>query len=196
MASHFMRSEAEIAQAMHEHGNAVYVLALAQTRSQADAQDVAQDVFVSLLTCGKAFRDAEHLRAWLLRATLNRCADLYRTPWKRRVQKLPDEEPDVEDVSPGPEDAALSELQATQVWQALRRLPETLRAAAVLFYLEERPVSEIADILQCRPGTVRVRLARARAQLRDALGEPAETNGGGRYATNGARPGAQPGTGR
>ncbi len=196
MASHCMRSEAEIAQAMQEHSNAVYVLALAQTRSQADAQDVAQDVFVSLLTCGKEFRDAEHLRAWLLRATLNRCADLYRTPWKRRVQKLPDEEPDVEDARPGPEDAVLSELQATQVWQALERLPETLRAAAVLFYLEKRPVREIADILQCRPGTVRVRLARARAQLRDALGEPAETNGGGRHATSGVRPGAQPGAER
>ena len=80
MESRAMRTEEEIEQAMRRHGSAVYVVALAQTRSREDAQDVAQDVFVSLLTCGKSFRDDDHLRAWLLRATVNRCADVYRSP--------------------------------------------------------------------------------------------------------------------
>ncbi len=196
MARQSKRGPDEIDRAMHEHGNAVYVLALAQTRSHADAQDVAQDVSLSLLTCDKEFRDSDHLRAWLLRVTINRCADLYRAPWKRRVQELPDEGVEVRDVRPGPEDIALRELEASQVWQALRQLPETLRAAAVLFYLEDRPVRQIAEILQCRPGTVRVRLARARAQLRDALGETLEAHEGGGHATGRTQPGPQAGASR
>ena len=93
MESRAMRTEEEIEQAMRRHGSAVYVVALAQTRSREDAQDVAQDVFVSLLICGKSFRDDDHLRAWLLRATVNRCADVYRSPWKRKVQAMPEGDP-------------------------------------------------------------------------------------------------------
>ena len=180
MESRAMRTEEEIEQAMRRHGSAVYVVALAQTRSREDAQDVAQDVFVSLLTCGKSFRDDDHLRAWLLRATVNRCADVYRSPWKRKVQAMPEGEPDIGGVEAGPEDAALRELERTQVWRALKRLPESLRATAVLFYIEEHSVREIADIMQCRQGTVRVRLARARRQMRDVfegMAEPSERGG-------------------
>ena len=175
MESRAMRTEEEIEQAMRRHGSAVYVVALAQTRSREDAQDVAQDVFVSLLTCGKSFRDEDHLRT-----TVNRCADVYRSPWKRKVQAMPEGEYDIGGVEAGPEDAALRELERTQVWQALKRLPESLRATAVLFYIEEHSVREIADIMECRQGTVRVRLARARRQMRDVLegtAEPSERGG-------------------
>ena len=48
MESRTMRTEEEIERAMCRHGSAVYFVALAQTRSREDAQDVAQDVFVSL----------------------------------------------------------------------------------------------------------------------------------------------------
>lgn len=177
MESRAMRSEEEIERAMRRHGSAVYVVALAQTRSREDAQDVAQDVFVSLLTCGKSFRDDDHLRAWLLRATVNRCTDVYRSPWKRKVQAMPEGEPDIGGMEAGPEDAALRALERTQ---ALKRLPESLRATAVLFYIEEHSVREIADIMECRQGTVRVRLARARKQMRDVLegtDEPSERGG-------------------
>ena len=125
------------------------------------------------MTCGKSFHDDDYLRAWLLRATVNRCADVYRSPWKRKVQAMPEGEPDIGGMEAGPEDAALRALERTQVWQALKRLPESLRATAVLFYIEEHSVREIADIMEWR-------LARARKQMRDVLegtAKPSERGG-------------------
>ncbi len=57
------RTEKFMRHAMAAHGGSVYLVALAQTRSEADAQDVAQDVFCRLLTGDTAFTSDEHLRA-------------------------------------------------------------------------------------------------------------------------------------
>ena len=65
--------------AMERYGDAVYRLALCRLGSRADAEDVYQDVFLRLLRDTTAFRDGEHLKAWLLRVTLHCCVDLRRS---------------------------------------------------------------------------------------------------------------------
>lgn len=165
------RTEKFMRHAMAAHGGSVYLVALAQTRSEADAQDVAQDVFCRLLTDGTAFTSDEHLRAWLLRVTVNRCRELWRAPWRRRVEsahelsKLPAPDAPVEDT-------ALEELRADPVWQALQALPEKLRVVALLHYVEEYTTEEIARIVGSPPATVRTRLHRARKQMRETLESP------------------------
>ena len=64
-----LRSEEFMNEAIAAHQGAVYRLALSQTRSTADAQDVMQDVFIKLMRSQVPFRDGDHLRAWLLRVT-------------------------------------------------------------------------------------------------------------------------------
>ena len=166
------RTEKFMRHAMSAHGGSVYLVALSQTRSEADAQDVAQDVFCRLLTDGTAFTSDEHLRAWLLRVTVNRCRELYRTPWRRRVESA-------EELAqlPAPdapvEDKALEELRADPVWQALQALPDKLRVVALLHYVEEYTTEEISRIVGSPPATVRTRLHRARKQLRETLESPA-----------------------
>ena len=171
------RGEKFIRYAMDRHGNSVYVTALSQTRSVHDAQDVAQDVFCRLLTDGTAFTSDEHLKAWLLRTTVNRCRELYRTPWRRRVESTDDAARELPAEDPSAEDAALAELRADPVWQALLALPEKLRVVALLHYVEEYTTEEIARIVSCRPATVRTRLHRARKQMRQTLEETPERRG-------------------
>lgn len=166
------RTERFMRHAMAAHGNSVYLVALAQTRSEADAQDVAQDVFCRLLTDDTAFTSDEHLRAWLLRVTVNRCRELWRTPWRRRVESADDVGRELPAPGTGTEDAALAELRADPVWQALQALPEKLRAVALLHYVEEYTTEEIARIVGSPPTTVRTRLHRARKQMRETLGSP------------------------
>ena len=84
------RDERFMCHALDAHGSAVYVVALAQTRSTHDAQDVAQDVFLRLLTADTPFTSEDHLRAWLLRVTVNRCRELGRLAWNRRVDGADD----------------------------------------------------------------------------------------------------------
>ena len=70
-----------MARAMADWGDAVYRLALGQTRSKADAEDVYQDVFMRLYGDATEFTSSEHLKAWLLRVTINRCRDLAKSNW-------------------------------------------------------------------------------------------------------------------
>lgn len=164
-----MRSERFMRHALDTHGSAVYVVALAQTRSVHDAQDVAQDVFLRLLTTDTPFTSDDHLRAWLLRVTINRCRELSRLVWNRRVDSADDHLLELPGNLPDPEDAAVAALTESPVWQALRQLPEKLRVVALLYYVEDYSTAEIAQVVGCSPTTVRTRLHRVRKHLRDIL---------------------------
>ena len=146
--------------AMETHGPAVYRLALCRTQSVPDAQDVYQDVFLRLLSQAEAPQWAsERLKAWLLRVTLNRCADLHRFCLRRPAVPL-------EEVA----DAAAEENGAAELWEAVARLPEKLRTAVHLYYAEGYSTEEIAALLGVPAATVRTRLRRARLKLKDMLG--------------------------
>lgn len=108
-------------EAIAAHQGAVYRLALSQTRSAADAQDVMQDVFIKLMRSQVPFRDCDHLRAWLLRVTINQCRDLARQAWHRRVEVV--EEPDL--GAPVTQDEAVELLMEHPVWRAMDALKES-----------------------------------------------------------------------
>lgn len=151
-----LRSDEFLSDAMEQHGDAVYRLALCRLDSRADAEDVFQEVFLRLLRDTTDFRDAEHLKAWLLRVTVNCCNDLRRSAWFRRTAPL----------EAAPEAAAPMLNGDDELWQAVRALPDDLRTAVWLHYVEGYGTDEIAAMTGCRPATVRTRLHRARKRLK------------------------------
>ena len=100
------------------------------------------------------------MKAWLIRATLNRCADLHRFRLRRPVLAL-------ENI---PDTARPADERAAELWDAVARLPEKLRTAVHLHYAEGYATEEIAALMGVPPATVRTRLHRARRQLKDLLG--------------------------
>ena len=146
--------------AMEAHGDTVYRLALCRMQNTADAEDVYQDVFLSLLRQGEQNWKEEHLKAWLIRTTLNRCADLHRFRLRRPVLSLEE----VREVA-----GAVEESRA-EVWEGVARLPEKLRIPVHLHYGEGYSTEEIAAITGVPAATVRTRLHRARERLRNLLG--------------------------
>lgn len=151
-----LRSDAFLQQAMDTCGDAVYRLALCRLNSRADAEDVYQEVFLRLLRDDTDFRDTEHLKAWLLRVTLSRCADLRRSAWFKRTAPM---EAAADAAAPKPE-------SSSELWQAVHALPDDQRIAVWLHYVEGYRTKEIAEMVGCRPATVRTRLHRARKQLK------------------------------
>ena len=137
------------------------LLRLAATRlpSAADAEDAVQEVFLKLLDARPMFRDAEHEKAWLIRTTLHRAADIRRkrtreTPLDALIEaEAPPQEPE-------------SELLA-----AIRALPEKYGAVIHLHYYEGYSVKEIAKLLGLPAPTVGTRLTRGRERLREMLKE-------------------------
>lgn len=154
-----MRSDAFLSDAMEQYGDAVYRLALCRLDSRADAEDIFQDVFLRLLRDKTEFRDGEHLKAWLLRVTVNCCNDLRRSAWFKRTAPL----------EAAPDAAATMPETHSELWQAVHALPDDLRTAVWLHYVEGYGTDEIASLVGCRPATVRTRLHRARKRLKFEL---------------------------
>lgn len=146
--------------AIRRHGTAVYRLAYAYMRNPHDADDVFQDVFLRYVEKAPAFRDDDHRRAWLLRATINRCRSLYRSAWWKRIVPL---EHAGAASTPPPDDPALAE--------ALDRLPAKYRTVIHLSCHEYLDAQEIAALLGIKPVSVRSQLSRARAMLAELLKE-------------------------
>ena len=153
-------NETELRNAMRAHGNTVYRLALCRMQSVPDAEDVYQDVFLSLFRQPERVWEPEHLKAWLIRATLNRCADLHRFRLRRLVLSLEE----VAEVA-----GETAEPQA-EIWEAVARLPEKLRIPVHLYYGEGYSTEEISSLTGIPAATVRTRLHRARERLKDLLG--------------------------
>jgi len=170
-----VRDDAFLRDAMRDWGATVYNLALVQTSSRADAEDIYQDVFLRLATCPTQFTGPEHLKAWLLRVTLNCCRDLRRSAWFRRVGPLereaaPASLPD--SLGPSAEDEASAAFAACELRAAVARLKPKLREAVYLHYVEDLDCNAIARMLGSRPSTIRTRLQRARDQLKSTLEGP------------------------
>ena len=153
-----LRSDEFLCAAMESCGDAVYRLAYCRLGSRADAEDVFQEVFLRLLRDTTEFRDSEHLKAWLLRVTINHCKNHLASAWFRKRA-------DLDEGIPALDSAEL------EVVTAVAALPVKYRAVVHLYYFEGYSTKEIADILHSRPNTVSSRLSRARALLAKALKE-------------------------
>jgi len=152
-------TDRDLCNAMTTYGDTVYRLALCRMQHVADAEDVYQDVFLRLLRQETAGWDGERTKAWLIRTTLNRCADLHRFRLRRPTLAL-DELPDMAGVSD----------EAAELWAAVARLPDKLRTAIHLHYGEGYSTGELAVLLGVPAATVRTRLHRGRQQLKEWLG--------------------------
>ena len=155
-----LRGSLDIRQVMELYTPLVYRLAYARTGSHIDAEDICQEVFLSLARKNPEFEQEENRRAWLIRATVNRTNSLWRTAWRRRVVL---DDSAVSQHVPPPVDTALAD--------ALAKLSGDERMLLQLHYFEGFKTDEIAEMLGRKPATVRTQLLRARKQLKAQLEE-------------------------
>ena len=129
------------------------------------AEDVTQDVFVRLLTSAPDLRPGCE-KAWLLKVALNRCRDIWRAAWVKRVVLG---SPALE-LTPAP-DQMDDRLEKQELMAAIRRLPADFRDAILLHYYQGYSIIEIADMLNVPEGTISSRLSRGRKKLEELLKE-------------------------
>jgi RNA polymerase sigma-70 factor, ECF subfamily len=160
-----------LAEAALEHVDALYRLARRLTTSSAMADDLIQETYARALGAAQSFEPGTNLRAWLFRILRNAHIDA-----QRRLQSSPvdmglNEEASSETVDPLRGDGELDLLKrivSSDIERALQRLAPDARTI-ILLELEGFTESELSDVLGCALGTIKSRLARARATLRKHL---------------------------
>lgn len=123
------------------------------------AEDITQEVFVKLITTSPVLVK-EHEKSWLLKVTLNKCRDYWRSAWVRKVVLgHPKFElfPDQDEIGRLTDSRALAE--------SVNKLPAVFKEVVLLFYYQGYSISEIAEMLAISEGTVSSRLSRARKRL-------------------------------
>ena len=70
---------------LERYAATVFAAAYAMVKNKEDAEDIAQEVFISYVKAKPAFESAEHEKAWLLRVTINRCKSFFRSAWQRKT---------------------------------------------------------------------------------------------------------------
>jgi RNA polymerase sigma-70 factor (ECF subfamily) len=138
------------------------------------AEDATQEAFISAYKALNRFRGGS-FKSWLMRITTNACYDELRRRKRRPQSSLDELTEDNESFaflrSPGegPEAQQLSLELMEAIEHCLQTLPDDQRITAVLGDVEEYDYKEIAEITRVSLGTVKSRMSRARAKLRDCL---------------------------
>ncbi len=160
---------------VRRHEQAVFNVCLRLLRDAHAAEDATQETFVKGWTAIHTFR-GELVRPWLLRIATNRCYDLLRARHRRPARSLDAEpfeiEPDWTSQAgqeEHPESFAVRAELALHLERALAALPDDQRLAAILIDVQGYGYEETAAITGAALGTVKSRISRARARLRQML---------------------------
>lgn len=154
----------------------VYNLAYRIMATEAAAADATQEAFISAYKNLKSFRGGS-FKSWLLRIVTNACYDELRRKKRRpaiSLDELTDEQDnDLEFDVPSPEDGPETVVQRRELAELIQigitTLPEDQRVALVLSDVQGLSYDEIADLTNTNLGTVKSRLSRGRAKLREYL---------------------------
>ena len=155
----------------------VYIMALSYMKSEADAEDVAQEAFIRAFRKLESFRAESKFSTWLISITINEARTRLRRQALVRIEpldQLPDED---KSVSPAllrdwreiPSEAVEREEVRDLIQLAVEQLPDIYREVFLLRDVEELTISETAEALNISIPSVKVRLHRARMRLQKQL---------------------------
>ena len=148
--------KADAAVAFESYSDLVFRLAFLRTGNMPDADDIMSDVFLRLVKTTHKIKSEEHLKAWLIRATIN-CSNTF-FKRKKRINQVRITEVD-----------AVYEMDESSVLPAVLELPIHQKTVIYMLYFEGYSVQEIAKLCSVAVGTVKSRLSRARENLKSTL---------------------------
>ena len=175
-------SEEAFASLIAQYHGPIYSLLARTVRNPCDAPDLTQEVFLKVFRGIRGFHGDSSLRTWIYRIAVHEASNQRRWFSRHAAREVALEEELASDGEEGlslletlavegisPFDAALQAELREQVEAALREVPDTYRATVVLRDIEGFTYEEIAEILELQLGTVKSRLLRGRAHLKQRL---------------------------
>ena len=136
------------------------------------AEDCAQEAMLRIWRNLGSYRGECALESWVYRIAANCCMDWLRKKKRDRsvsIEPMAEQGFDPEDSSPGTEDQAVARDEQEQLREAIAKLPEDQREALIMTQLEKIPYEEAARSLGVSEGTIKSRVNRAKARLKEIL---------------------------
>jgi RNA polymerase sigma-70 factor (ECF subfamily) len=158
MPGESLRTDDYIEAIVEKYSSMVYKIAFSQTKCKSDADDVFQDVFLRYIKSKSDFESEEHEKAWFIRVTINCSRKIWSSAWHKRTVALD-------------ESMHFENQEMNEIYQVVMDLPVKFRTVIHLFYYEDMSIAQISKTLQMKESTIRTRLTRARAFLRDKMKE-------------------------
>jgi RNA polymerase sigma-70 factor (ECF subfamily) len=174
------------AQLMRLHEKQIYNFTYRMLGSVGEAEDLTQDIFIAAFRGIRSFRGEAKFSTWLYRIALNQARNrikyLSRRKFFARQTTRADyggntasESPEgLADSAPTPEQWTMTKDLAAQVQECLNQIPPQARQILILRDVQGFSYEELSDMLSLKPGTVKSRLHRARAAMRECLSEKLE----------------------
>ena len=180
-------SETAFAQLIAQYHQQLYSLIARSLQDPADASDITQEVFIKVFRSIRGFHGESSLRTWLYRIALHEASNQRRWWSRHKRREIAIEAPyslqgaddgdseshlfgaTLADAGCSPFDHAAQQELRERVEDCLRQVPEAFRTVVVLREIEGFTYEEIAEILQVNLGTVKSRLTRGRAAMRELL---------------------------
>lgn len=167
------RTEA-IERLMQEYGTKVLHLAYYYLKDRHLAEDVAQEVFIKAYQSWDSFRGDSSVYTWLYKIAVNLCRDKVRSSWWRRLLPTDDPQSDSDELELStaevdPEATAIRNDGKERLMHYIMMLPESYREAIVLYYYQDLSTVEIAEVTGQNENTIKTRLFRARARLKELM---------------------------
>ncbi|WP_233208511.1 MULTISPECIES: sigma-70 family RNA polymerase sigma factor [Planomicrobium] len=162
-------AEQWLVEIMDTYGDRLTKLAYSYVRDWGTAQEVVQDVF---LTCYKkrgSYEEIGYFKAWIYQITINRCKDVLRTAWVKRVVVNNSLFQFLNAQDRTPEQESVRQQANNELVENILSLPLKYRETILLYYYEELSIQEISDLLKMKANTVKTRLKRGREMLGDTL---------------------------
>lgn len=161
---------------MNEYGEKLTRLAFNYLKDWGKAEDIVQDVF---LTCYNHFDDVNNIisyKAWIYRITINRCKDVLKSSFFKNVIFDNKFIHFYQSRELTPELNAVKNSEEYILSKSILSLPIKFREVIILFYYEELSILEISELLLLNTNTIKTRLSRGRAMLKELI-ERTEANG-------------------
>lgn len=166
--------QSELEMCIAEYGKDLYSFCCYLTYSKMEADDLYQDTFVKVIELGK-IDVSNNPKSYLLSIAVRLWKNRKRKLERRRRALVSDtmeeleQEGKLQTKKSSPEQEMIQKEQKENVQHAVSGLPDKLRIVALLYYMEDRKVTEISEILRVPQGTVKSRLHKARKILREKL---------------------------
>lgn len=150
------------------HVDVLFRIAYTYVQSEQLAEDIVQDVFLKAFERQDQFRGEANYKTYLIKMTINRSHDMLRS-WSYRNYVLSNTFTNILRFDKSAEETVLYENDNAELAKVILKLKPKYREVIFLYYYQDYDVNEIASLLYLSVNTVKTRLVRARAQLKENM---------------------------